>query len=286
MDPLSPALARPTWSSSSGKPPLQEDNCLERSSSQASTPPSWRYRRRRLDHVARVPAMGHLVASPSPPSSHHDSLAAAAHHPCRACTTAPSAPTFHGPCQSSTATSLHRRPPEPPGTPLITTVPAYYHHPLLPVGSSPSPPPSPLASHRRRRGCAPTVDVVVIAPFYLQTSPPPPPRCRVSLPPARGLAPRATLGEAALTPRTSAASTPPRPDTVVSRGSGRKAAGFGPSHHLHVHTATEAHVATSTQPRHRHHRIWTGGCRIWPAAPPRRRGVSRTVGVVGVNYAT
>lgn len=113
MDPLSPALAHPTWPSSGGKPSPQEDNCLERS---FSTPTSWRYRHRRLDHVARVPATGHLVASPSPPSPHHDSLATAAHHPCRARTTAPSASAFHSPYQSSTATihcsqltSLHPR---------------------------------------------------------------------------------------------------------------------------------------------------------------------------------
>uniref|UniRef100_A0A0E0I9D1 Uncharacterized protein n=1 Tax=Oryza nivara TaxID=4536 RepID=A0A0E0I9D1_ORYNI len=240
MDPLSPALARPTWPSSGGKPSPQEDNCLERS---FSTPTSWRYRHRRLDHVARVPATGHLVASPSPPSPHHDSLATAAHHPCRARTTAPSASAFHSPYQSSTATSPHWRPLEPLGTPPITTVPAYRHlaAPEAPRAFghasnhhsdfSPSPPPSSPASHRRRRGCAPTVDVAL---FRLQTSPPPPltlppPRCRVSPMPAQGLAPR---------------------------------------------------------PRHYHRRIRTGGYRIWPSAPPCHRGVSHTVGVVGVNYMT
>ena len=212
MDPLSPALARPTWPSSGGKPSPQEDNCLERS---FSTPTSWRYRHRRLDHVARVPATGHLVASPSPPSPHHDSLATAAHHPCRARTTAPSASAFHSPYQSSTATSPHWRPLEPSGTPPITTVPAYRHHPLLPADFSPSPPPSSPASHRRRRGCAPTIDVAL---FRLQTSPPPPltlppPRCRVSPMPAQGLAPRVPLAEPALTPRASAASTLPCPAT-------------------------------------------------------------------------
>uniref|UniRef100_A0A0E0RAS5 Uncharacterized protein n=1 Tax=Oryza rufipogon TaxID=4529 RepID=A0A0E0RAS5_ORYRU len=160
------------------------------------------------------------------------------------------------------------------------TVPAYRHYPPLPAGLLPSPLPSPPSSHRRGRGGARAIDV---APFRLQTSAPPPPCRRAPTPSARGSAPPAGKAGSG-PPRHLRRPPPPRCCAPLLPARGDPGGGGW------IWAAPPPPTSTSPPP----HSLATttagsgekGRCRIWLAAPPRRRRVAHPVGVVGVDCAT